>query len=111
MSITSATICEAADRLTGFVGYNHKTARHIVRFSEDAFGMDVADASITPACEFVWAQGEGEVMTLKRERIQVLLDQHIDDRLNIGEPLRRYLQRRDLPEISALRRLKLGRLK
>ncbi|MES2821795.1 MAG: DUF2025 family protein [Pseudomonadota bacterium] len=106
MSITSATICAAADRLIGFVGYNHKIARYIVRFSEDAFGMDVAEDSITPACAFVWAQVEAEVMTLKRERIQILLDQPLDGRLNIGEPLRRYLQRLDLPEIRAQRRLK-----
>ena len=43
-------------------------------------------------------------MTLKRELIQLLLDQNIDDRLNITEPLRVYMQRQDVPEISAVRR-------
>ena len=43
-------------------------------------------------------------MTLKRELIQLLLEQNIDDRLNITEPLRVYMQRQDLPEITAVRR-------
>ena len=42
MAITSAGICAAADQLQGFVGFNLKTGRHIVRFSEDSFGLDVA---------------------------------------------------------------------
>ena len=66
--------------------------------------MDVADDSITPTNEFVWQPGEADTMTLKRELIQLLLDQHIDDRLNITEPLRVYMQRQDVPEISAVRR-------
>ncbi|HLD68692.1 MAG TPA: DUF2025 family protein [Pseudomonas sp.] len=106
MSTTSATICEAADRLKGFVGYNRKTRQYIVRFSEDSFGMDVADASITPSCEFVWCQLEKDLMILKRERLRILFDQHIDDRLSIEAPLRVYLQRLDLPEITARRQLK-----
>ncbi|RJG13980.1 DUF2025 family protein [Pseudomonas cavernicola] len=105
MSITSASICEAAECLKGFVGFNAKTGRHIVRFSEDSFGLDVPEASITPTCEFVWRPLEGELMTLKREHIQLLLDQNIDDRLNITEPLRVYMRRQDLPEISAQRRV------
>ena len=104
MRITSQLICQAADLLNGFVGFNRKTARHIVRFSEDSFGMDVADDSITPTHEFVWQSGEADTMTLKRELIQLLLDQHVDDRLNITEPLRIYMQRQDVPEISAVRR-------
>ncbi|HHX6915176.1 TPA: DUF2025 family protein, partial [Pseudomonas aeruginosa] len=52
MSITSTDICQAADALKGFVGFNRKTGRYIVRFSEDSFGMDVADDSITPTSEF-----------------------------------------------------------
>lgn len=47
MAITSQDICNAADQLKGFVGFHDKRGVHIVRFSEDAFGMDVADASIT----------------------------------------------------------------
>lgn len=39
-----ARICAAAERLYGFVGFNAKTGRHIVRFSEDSCGLDV------PAC-------------------------------------------------------------
>jgi hypothetical protein len=108
MSITSADICAAADRLKGFVGLNTKTARHIVRFSEDSFGLDVPEHSIVPSCEFVWQAEAGELMSLKREHIQLLLDQRIDDRLNIGEPLRVYMRRRDLPEITAERRLRRG---
>ena len=49
MRITSELICQAADQLHGFVGLNRKTGQYIVRFSEDSFGMDVPDASITPA--------------------------------------------------------------
>ena len=49
MAITSQDICSAADQLNGFVGFHRKRGVHIVRFSEDAFGMDVADDSITPA--------------------------------------------------------------
>lgn len=49
MAITSQDICNAADQLKGFVGFHGKRGTHIVRFSEDAFGMDVADDSITPA--------------------------------------------------------------
>jgi hypothetical protein len=45
-------------------------------------------------------------MALCRERLALLLDQHVDDRLNIGEPLRLYLRRTDLPEIVADRRLR-----
>ncbi|MDT4862102.1 hypothetical protein FQZ97_967370 [compost metagenome] len=106
MSITSASICEAADQLHGFVGFNAKTGQHIVRFSEDSFGLDVLEDSITPTCEFVWRAEADELMTLQRERIQLLLDQRIDDRLNIGEPLRVYMRRQDLPEITAERRLR-----
>ncbi|MNG38265.1 hypothetical protein D3C84_1259040 [compost metagenome] len=67
--------------------------------------MDVADDSITPSSEFVWQAGEGEVMTLSRELIEILLAQNVDERLNVSEPLRVYLRRRDLPEIAAQRRL------
>lgn len=45
-------------------------------------------------------------MALCRERLALLLTQHVDDRLNIGEPLRLYLRRGDLPEIIAERRLR-----
>lgn len=104
MHITSQDICAAADQLKGFVGFHRKLGKHIVRFSEDSFGMDVADESITPSSEFVWQSGEGEVMTLSRELIDVLLEQNVDDRLNVGEALRVYQRRRDLPEIMAQRR-------
>ncbi|EPJ89624.1 MULTISPECIES: DUF2025 family protein [Pseudomonas] len=106
MKTTSSAICEAADRLAGFVGYHHKAHRHIVRFSEDSFGMDVADDSITPTCEFVWSPADNELMTLSRERLQLLLEQNIDDRLRITEPLRVYMRRLDLPEIVVERRVK-----
>ena len=104
MSITSATICAAADQLQGLVGYNAKTSQYIVRFSEDSFGKDVPDDRIVPACEFVWKPLLGNLMTLSRERLGLLLDQRIDERLNITEPLRLYLKRHDLPEIIAERR-------
>jgi len=106
MRITSELICQAADQLNGFVGLNRKTGHYIVRFSEDAFGMDVADDGIIPVSEFVWAPGP--VMTLKRELIQLLLDQNIDERINITEPLRVYMQRREVPEIVAVRSLVRG---
>lgn len=105
MSITSAAICEAADQLQGFVGFNAKTGQYLVRFSEDSFGLDIPEGSITPACEFVWQVRSDTLMTLKRERIQLLLDLRIDERLQISEPLRVYMRRQDLPEISAERRL------
>lgn len=108
MRITSQLICQAADQLKGFVGLNRKTGHYIVRFSEDAFGMDVADDGIIPASEFVWVPGPEHTMTLKRELIQLLLDQHIDERINISEALRVYMNRRELPEISAVRRLVQG---
>ena len=108
MRITSELICQAADQLHGFVGLNRKTGHYIVRFSEDAFGMDVADDGIIPVSEFVWVPGPGQVMTLKRELIQLLLDQNIDDRINITEPLRVYMQRRDVPQIAAVRSLVRG---
>jgi hypothetical protein len=95
MSITSASICAAADQLQGFVGFNAKTGRYIVRFSEDSFGLDVLEKSITPTCE---------LMNLDRTRLQLLLEQNIDERLNISEPLRVYVRRSDMPEISAERR-------
>jgi len=104
MPITSELICQAADQLKGFVGFNRKTGQYIVRFSEDAFGMDVADDAIFPACEFVWLP-TADAMSLSRERIQLLLDQNIDDRINISEPLRVYQRRVDIPEIVALRRV------
>ena len=87
MSITSTDICQAADALKGFVGFNRKTGRYIVRFSEDSFGMDVADDSITPTSEFVWSSVRDDVMRLGREQLQILLEQNINERLNIGEPL------------------------
>ncbi|MBV4457124.1 DUF2025 family protein [Pseudomonas sp. COR58] len=108
MRITSQLICQAADQLKGFVGLNRKTGRYIVRFSEDSFGMDVADDGIVPASEFVWAQAPDQAMTLKRELIQLLLDQHIDDRINITEPLRVYMRKREVPEIVAVRSLVKG---
>ncbi|SFH84702.1 Protein of unknown function [Pseudomonas guineae] len=103
MSITSASICAAADQLQGFVGFNAKTKRYIVRFSEDSFGLDVLENSIIPTCEFVWCAVDGELMNLDRTRLQLLLQQNIDDRLNISEPLRVYVRRSDLAEISAVR--------
>ncbi|QLF92194.1 DUF2025 family protein [Pseudomonas sp. ABC1] len=103
MSTTSSDICAAADRLQGFVGFNRKSGQHIVRFSEDSFGMDVADDSITPANEFVWQPVEGGLMALRRELLQILLDQHVDDRLVITTPLLVYMRRDDLPEIIAQR--------
>ncbi|MBC9249963.1 DUF2025 domain-containing protein [Pseudomonas alcaligenes] len=104
MSITSTSICNAADALQGFVGFNGKTGQHIVRFSEDSFGLDVAAESIMPSCEFVWTPVTGEVMRLSRERLQLLVEQNIDERLNIAEPLHVYLRRTDLPPIKAMRR-------
>ncbi len=77
MSITSTDICQAADALKGFVGFNRKTGRYIVRFSEDSFGMDVADDSITPTSEFVWSSVRDDVMRLGREQLQILLEQNI----------------------------------
>jgi hypothetical protein len=106
MKTTSSAICEAADDLAGFVGYHHRAQRYIVRFSEDSFGMDVSNDSIIPTCEFVWVPVEHELMTLSRERLQLLLEQNIDDRLRIGEPLRVYMRRVDLPEIVVERRVK-----
>ncbi|MBB6342009.1 hypothetical protein HNP49_002177 [Pseudomonas fluvialis] len=106
MSITSATICAAADQLQGLVGYNAKTGQYIVRFSEDSFGKDVPDDRIVPACEFVWKPLLGNLMTLSRERLQLLIEQNVDDRLQISEPLRLYLRRQDLPEIKAERYLR-----
>jgi hypothetical protein len=108
MRITSQLICQAADQLKGFVGLNRKTGHYIVRFSEDSFGMDVADDGIIPLSEFVWVAGPEHTMTLKRELIQLLLDQNIDERINITEPLQVYMNRRDMPEISAVRRLMRG---
>lgn len=103
MSITSYDICNAADQLEGLVGFHLKRGKHIVRFSEDAFGLDVAQDSLQPCSEFVWRSvGEGR-MALCRARLGLLLEQHMDDRLNIGEPLRLYLERKDLPEIVAER--------
>ncbi|QCI11104.1 DUF2025 family protein [Pseudomonas putida] len=106
MAITSQDICSAADQLQGFVGFHGKRGEHIVRFSQDSFGMDVADDSITPCSEFVWRPVSGVRMSLCRERLALLLEQHVDDRLHIGEPLRIYLQRTDLPEIVAERNLR-----
>ncbi|KJH75546.1 MULTISPECIES: DUF2025 family protein [unclassified Pseudomonas] len=108
MRITSQLICQAADQLKGFVGLNRKTGQYIVRFSEDSFGMDVADDGIIPVSEFVWSPGPGEGMTLNRESIQLLLDQNIDDRINVTEPLRVYMNRREVPEILAQRSLVQG---
>lgn len=105
MRITSELICQAADQLNGFVGLNRKTGHYIVRFSEDSFGMDVADDGIIPTSEFVWQPAADQAMTLSREHIQLLLDQNIDDRINISEPLRVYMRRVEIPQISALRSL------
>ncbi|MDO7927553.1 DUF2025 family protein [Pseudomonas sp. KFB-139] len=107
MSTTSSDICEAAEQLEGFVGYHHKHKHFIVRFSEDSFGMDVTEDSITPTSEFVWSAGSGAQMSLSRERLQLLLDQNIDSRLNITEPLRVYMRRQDLPEIKVERWVKV----
>ncbi|MDG9926955.1 MULTISPECIES: DUF2025 family protein [unclassified Pseudomonas] len=104
MSTTSSAICAAADALQGLVGFNAKSGAHIVRFSEDSFGLDVPEDTIQPCAEFVWQPLKGELMTLSRERLGLLLEQRIDDRLNISEPLRVYLRRSDLPEIIAERR-------
>jgi hypothetical protein len=105
MSITSSRICAAADRLQGFVGFNRKTQTYLVRFSEDSFGLDVIEASITPTCEFVWHAEDPTRMCLKRARIAFLLEQNIDERLGIDDALRVYVRREDLPEICAERRL------
>ncbi|KTC11746.1 hypothetical protein AO391_25780 [Pseudomonas marginalis ICMP 9505] len=105
MRITSELICQAADHLHGFVGLNRKSGHYIVRFSEDAFGMDVADDGIIPTAEFVWLPATGNTMILSRERLQLLLDQNIDDRINITEPLRVYMRRVEIAQISAVRSL------
>jgi hypothetical protein len=47
-------------------------------------------------------------MTLKRELIQLLLDQNIDERINISEPLRVYMSKVEVPEIVAVRSLVQG---
>ena len=90
MRITSELICQAADQLHGFVGLNRKTGQYIVRFSEDSFGMDVADDGIIPTAEFVWQPVDAQAMTLSRERIQLL---------------RVYMRRVEIPQISAVRSL------
>ena len=108
MRITSQLICQAADQLKDNINLNRKTGQYIVRFSEDSFGMDVADDGIIPTSEFVWAADSEQGMTLKRELIQLLLDQNIDDRINITEPLRVYMNRQDVPEIAAVRSLVQG---
>lgn len=108
MRITSQLICQAADDLKGFVGLNRKTGQYIVRFSEDSFGMDVADDGIVPVNEFVWVPATAQTMTLKRELIQLLLDQNIDERINITEPLRVYMNKVEVPEIVAVRSLVHG---
>jgi len=104
MSISSAHICQAADQLQGFVGFNAKTGQYLLRFSEDSFGLDVPAETITPTCEYVWSSAEGELMRLDRQRLAWLQEQRIDDRVNLSEPLRIYLRRSDLPEIHAERR-------
>jgi hypothetical protein len=103
---SSSDICEAADNLQGFVGYHRKAQHYIVRFSEDSFGMDVADDDITPASEFVWSQAHEGLMSLDRQRLGILFEQNIDDRLCITEPLRVYMRRTDLPQIVVERTLK-----
>ncbi|GIZ13681.1 DUF2025 family protein [Pseudomonas sp. NCCP-436] len=105
MSITSAQICQAADNLRGFVGYNSRTGQHLLRFSEDSFGLDVAAESITPTSEYVWCTDEDGLMRLDRQRLTWLQNLRIDDRMNFAEPLRVYLRRSDLPEIRAERQL------
>ncbi|WP_010490323.1 DUF2025 family protein [Pseudomonas sp. S9] len=105
MSITSADICSAADQLQGLVGFNQKTDQYIVRFSEDSFGLDILHESIQPTSEFVWSPHCDNHMRLDRTRIQLLLDQHIDERLNITAPIQLYMQRNDLPEIVSERRV------
>jgi hypothetical protein len=42
-------------------------------------------------------------MTLKRERIQILLDQHVNDLLHISEPLLTYMRHQEQAEIVAQR--------
>ena len=105
MAITSQDICTAADALQGFVGFHRKRGEHIVRFSEDAFGMDVADDSIVPCSEFVWRSGEADRSVLCRARLELLASQPVADRLNLTAPLHLYRSRVDLPEIVAQRSL------
>lgn len=104
MSITSAQICQAADQLQGFVGFNAKTGQYLLRFSEDSFGLDVPAETITPTSEYVWQAYDVGLMRLDRQRLAWLQEQRIDDRVNLSEPLRAYLRRSDLPEIRAERR-------
>ena len=104
MSITSTQICQAADQLQGFVGFNAKTGQYLLRFSEDSFGLDVPAETITPTCEYVWQADDAGLMRLDRQRQAWLQEQRIDDRVNLSEPLRVYLRRNDLPEIRAERR-------
>lgn len=103
MSITSAQICQAADDLQGFVGYNNRTSQHLLRFSEDSFGLDVPAESIIPTSEYVWSADQDGLMRLDRQRLSWLQNLRIDDRVNFSEPLRVYLRRSDLPEIRAER--------
>ena len=104
MSITSTQICQAADQLQGFVGFNAKTGQYLLRFSEDSFGLDVPAETITPTSEYVWQAYDASLMRLDRLRLAWLQEQRIDDRVNLSEPLRVYLRRSDLPEIRAERR-------
>lgn len=104
MSITSNQICQAADQLQGFVGFNAKTGKYLLRFSEDSFGLDVPGETIIATSEYVWADDDEGSMRLDRQRLAWLQEQHIDDRVNLTEPLRVYLRRHDLPEIRAVRK-------
>ncbi|RMH86777.1 DUF2025 family protein [Pseudomonas sp. AOB-7] len=104
MSISSAQICQAADQLQGFVGFNAKTGQYLLRFSEDSFGLDVPAETITPTCEYVWHAEADGLMRLDRQSLAWLQEQRIDERVNLGEALRLYLRRSDLPEIRAERR-------
>ncbi|MDZ5603624.1 DUF2025 family protein [Pseudomonas sp. RP23018S] len=103
MAITSLDICNAADQLKGLVGFHLKREVHIVRFSEDSFGLDVPEDSLQPCSEFVWREVDDGRMALCRSRLALLLEQHVDDRLNITEPLWLYVRRTDVPEIVAER--------
>jgi len=75
------------------------------RYNPARCGRGVAEEATPPPAEFVWQPVDEQAMTLSRERIQLLLDQNIDDRINITEPLRVYMRRVEIPQISAVRSL------
>ncbi|MGA4815672.1 DUF2025 family protein [Pseudomonas aeruginosa] len=100
-SITSTDICQAADALKGFVGFNRKTGPLHRAFQRRLLHGRSRRAASRPPASSSAVRVRDDVGAWAASSCRSCWEQNINERLNIGEPLLVHLRRQDLPEITA----------